>query len=343
VPPFFCCGPSARPFVAPLIVGLFRVRRIRRHGRSWVHPALPSRVDVVLHDEVQIPNTCGVLRPVIALPVDAPQWPEPDLRRVLLHELEHVRRRDWPVHMTARVICTLYWFHPLVWIAWRRLRLESERACDDAVLREEDGAAYAEQLVLLARRIAKEDALPLLSIAGRSNLSTRVAAMLARNVARGGVRSATAVVAAAVVTIAALGIGPLQLAEARSGQTLQAVTASQQRSPQSSGAALAFSSTSIRRTTPATKKASAGLVNYSTDGRFSAPNVDLLDLIVSAYGLYRWQVVNAPNWADEWYVVDPPNGNRFEVQATARRSSPGRHASNAQGNAGGSFWPCLSS
>ena len=91
------------------------------------------------------------------------------------------------MHLTARAVCAFYWFHPLVWIAWRRLCLESERACDDAVLREEDGTVYAAQLVSLARRITKHDALPLLSIAGRSNLSTRVAAMLARNVARGRV------------------------------------------------------------------------------------------------------------------------------------------------------------
>jgi beta-lactamase regulating signal transducer with metallopeptidase domain len=44
----------------------------------------------------------------------------------------------------------VYWFHPLVWIAWRRLGLEAEHASDDAVLREADATAYADQLVALA-------------------------------------------------------------------------------------------------------------------------------------------------------------------------------------------------
>ena len=35
--------------------------------------------------------------------------------------------------MLARVVCAFYWFHPLVWVAWHRLRLDSERACDDGV------------------------------------------------------------------------------------------------------------------------------------------------------------------------------------------------------------------
>ena len=75
------------------------------------------------------------------------------LRRAFVHELEHVRRRDWWVHLAARVTCALYWFHPLVWIAYRQLTLEAERACDDAVVEREESTQYAEQLVELARRM----------------------------------------------------------------------------------------------------------------------------------------------------------------------------------------------
>jgi hypothetical protein len=56
------------------------------------------------------------------------------------------------VNCVARVVCAAYWFHPLIWIAWRRLALEVERACDDAVLGRSEAAAYAGQLVGLAER-----------------------------------------------------------------------------------------------------------------------------------------------------------------------------------------------
>ena len=296
-------------FIVPLLVSLLRLRGVRTRGHRWTHASLPSSVEVLLDEELHVPITYGALRPVIVLPTDAPRWSESDLRRVLLHELEHVRRRDWAVLMTARVVCALYWFHPLAWIAWRRLCLEAERACDDAVVREEDGAAYAAQLVSLARRITRRDALPLLSIAGRSNLSTRVGAMLASDVTRGPVGTAAAVAVVTLAVMAALGIGPLQ-----------AVTSMPRAQAPVSG--LAFESMSIRPIASATSRCC--LVRYAADGRMSAANVDLVDLIVSAYGLYRWQVAGAPNWAGGDVPLAPsPDANRFDVQATAPRSASG--------------------
>jgi beta-lactamase regulating signal transducer with metallopeptidase domain len=69
---------------------------------------------------------------MVALPPDATQWPASDLRRALIHELEHVRRGDWATQVLASVVCVLYWFHPLVWLAVRRLRLAMEQACPAA-------------------------------------------------------------------------------------------------------------------------------------------------------------------------------------------------------------------
>ena len=142
--------------------------------------------------------------------MDARDWSESDLQRALVHELEHIRRADWPMQLAVRAICAGYWFHPLVWIAWRRLCLESERACDDAVVDRAEQADYAEQLVTLAERLSHGAAQPVLAMANRSDLSVRVSAVLDRTQLRG--RPSASLVAA---TVAAASVFVLALAAVR--------------------------------------------------------------------------------------------------------------------------------
>lgn len=96
--------------------------------------------------------TWGALRPRVVLPAGSAKWSEPRVRIVLRHELAHIRRGDWIVQLFAQTLRIVYWFNPLVWIVCRRLRLESECACDDAVLScDIEGPEYAEHLLDLAR------------------------------------------------------------------------------------------------------------------------------------------------------------------------------------------------
>ncbi|MGE0446062.1 MAG: M56 family metallopeptidase [Vicinamibacterales bacterium] len=178
-------------FMLPLATALGRVRHLRRTAVPWDGGRVFLRrpdVELLLHEEARAPLTCGVLRPAIILPIDAPSWSREQLARAFTHELEHIHRGDWWMQVASRATCAVYWFHPLAWVAWRRLALEAERACDDAVLRSADGTGdgtgYAEQLVTLARRLAPR-AHPLLSMAGRSDLSARVRALLNPRLARG--------------------------------------------------------------------------------------------------------------------------------------------------------------
>jgi uncharacterized protein (TIGR03435 family) len=176
-------------FLLPVGIGLWQIRLLRRSGLPWrrgqslaetiaLDAGVHRRVEVLLHEGVPGPMTCGIVHPTIVLPQDAESWNEEELSRAFVHELEHVRRGDWLTHCIARIVSAVYWFHPLVWIAWRRLTLEAERSCDDAVLGRSEATAYADQLVGLAKRQLLAERSPLLAMANRADLATRVHAVL---------------------------------------------------------------------------------------------------------------------------------------------------------------------
>lgn len=132
-------------------------------------------------DGLAMPLTWGFFRPVIVLPAGAAKWPKERRRIVLSHELAHIARHDWLLQICAELTRSFQWLNPLIWLAATRLRQESERACDDAVLC--SGVApevYAGQLFDLARTRESSGRAwsTALAIARPTNLERRFAAML---------------------------------------------------------------------------------------------------------------------------------------------------------------------
>jgi hypothetical protein len=114
------------------------------------------------------------------------------------------------MQIVARTVSAFYWFHPLVWTAWRRLCLEAERSCDDAVVLSEERTDYAEQLVTLAQRMSATPAQPMLGMANRSDLSTRVTAVLDDRLKRGRASFAFAAGTVAAAALVVLTIAPVK-------------------------------------------------------------------------------------------------------------------------------------
>jgi uncharacterized protein (TIGR03435 family) len=270
-------------------VALLRLRRLRQSGIVWrqgqevvdeiaARQAVRVRVQLLVDEDAVGPMTGGVFRPLLALPQDARQWAPVALRHAIVHELEHIRRADWLMLCTARVGCALYWFHPLVWMCWRNLRLDAERACDDAVLGLAEPEAYANQLLTLAERLASHRTGTALAMANRSDLATRVTAVLDASRPRGRAGFHwTAVAAVAAVLLIAL-IAPLRavaIAQANDGRRV------------------AFEVASIKLNT-------SGSLNRGTrgapDGSVQVTNMSVMDLITFAYGVRDAEVFDGPGW-----------------------------------------------
>ena len=216
---------GAALFLFPVVTGLWQIRSLRRSGLPWrrgqsvvetlaLEAGIHRRVEVLLHEALRGPMTCGVVHPVIVLPRDAENWNQEDLNRAIVHELEHVRRRDSVSGCLARVAGAVYWFHPMVWIAWRRLVLEAERSCDDAVLRHSEGTAYADQLVVLAKRLSAAQRLPFLAMANRADLATRVRAVLDSRQQRGRAGTFSVALASAAAVVLVVVLSPITLVAA---------------------------------------------------------------------------------------------------------------------------------
>jgi uncharacterized protein (TIGR03435 family) len=303
--------------LVPVAGGLGRLRAVRRAGRRWTARGVGAEpVPVLLCEGIVVPITFGFRRPIVALPSDAPSWSEDDLRRALAHECEHVRRRDWLVHGIARVVCSLYWFHPLVWAAWRHLRLEAERACDDAVLESSGNTAYADQLVRLARRLSCAAGPPSPAIVGPHDLGTRVSAVLdeAQSRGRAGRGASVGMVGLAVAVLGL--VSPLRasekgvaLTDATRSFTVASVSAN------TSGTLIFPDDPHARMSTQAGGVCGPwGWIPYA-DTCFHATNLSLRELIQFAYGGSaltppREAVVGGPAWTAT---------SRFDVVARLKR------------------------
>ena len=174
--------------------------------------------------DTDVPVTWGVVYPVILVPAED-SWDDEQRIAVLTHELAHVKRFDAFTQQLAQTTLALLWFHPLVWMAVRRMRLEREHACDDFVLSSGARASrYADDLLGLARRLARPvaPAAAALAMARRSELEGRLLSILDPHVKRTAVRRAR-------VGLLTLGVIALSLPLAAFGPSFDVTTVSDAR------------------------------------------------------------------------------------------------------------------
>lgn len=126
-----------------LLYTVFSYWRLRRK----VSEAVRLRDNIFQSENVGSPFVLGVLRPKIYLPYNMDGQ---NLEHVVAHEQAHIRRRDHWWKPLGFLLLTIYWFNPLLWLAYVLLCRDIELACDEKVIRElgcEQRADYTQALL----------------------------------------------------------------------------------------------------------------------------------------------------------------------------------------------------
>ena len=129
---------------AMLAYALVSYLRLRRR----VSASIPLRENIYVCDEVPSPFILGIVHPRIYLPS---ALDEAQRGSVLSHERAHLARRDHWWKPLGFALLAVYWFNPLLWLAYTLLCRDIELACDERVLRGMDaGQVKAYSSALLA-------------------------------------------------------------------------------------------------------------------------------------------------------------------------------------------------
>jgi len=163
-----------KPLPADLHIGiadLFSGLGLKKFPKVW------------LVEGIGQPFVWGVLRGGIYLPANFVKVNSIEHRRgVLGHELSHVLRFDAAVNLFQVIAQAVFWFHPFVWWANRKLRAEREKCCDEMAIARLDAQVrdYSKAIVdTLVTEYESTRPVPSLAIAGPvKNIEERIKTML---------------------------------------------------------------------------------------------------------------------------------------------------------------------
>ncbi|MBN1973544.1 MAG: hypothetical protein JW787_07885 [Sedimentisphaerales bacterium] len=171
---------------------------------------IKQKIQLRLSDAVSSPAVCGLINPVILMPVNlVNNLSHVGLRSTLIHELAHIKRLDLWINFVQTVLQIIYFYNPFVWYANSVIRRVCEEAVDETVLVALDGQIddYSNTLIDIGEKaLWKSDlGLRLIGVAeSKKALQWRIKQMLSKPIpknAKLGILSIIALLLIAVVLL----------------------------------------------------------------------------------------------------------------------------------------------
>ncbi|MCM1136267.1 MAG: M23/M56 family metallopeptidase [Clostridium sp.] len=155
---------------------------------------------VIISENIKTPFVAGFFKPAIYLPKGLE---EAQLDMVREHEKIHIARRDYLIKPAAYLAVCIYWFNPLVWLAFYYMEKDMEISCDEAVLKRvgyENNKVYAKALLSLSQEYGWRPGCPIAF--GENGVKDRIKNIVKCKRAKGWIVAAgIAVVLAATVLL----------------------------------------------------------------------------------------------------------------------------------------------
>jgi len=176
--------------------GIFTEKTERLIARAPVKPLL------AFSETTAVPFTAGTRPPMMVIPGEA-QSDIPLLHMTVRHELIHILRYDFLVHLVMQVIRGLFWFHPLVHRLYHQTVEYSEISCDHEVLADPSISrkAYAQLLVEMAPRSINKNGIPVGMAVNPSMLKKRIDMIRKESISRWSVGKSMGIALATLILV----------------------------------------------------------------------------------------------------------------------------------------------
>ncbi len=175
-------------------------------------------IKLVFVDRALEPGVWGVLRPVLVMPERFCQHlDEAELEAVMMHEVIHVKRWDNLISNLHMALCSVLWFHPLVWVLDRKLLAERERVCDEGVISLNVASEVYASSILKVCRLCSGHEVPGLSCAAGPSLRRRIEEIMANSFRRTLSAFQRVLIALAVSSLVVMSVGAVVLSRDGSG------------------------------------------------------------------------------------------------------------------------------
>lgn len=175
-----------------LVVGLIGVRRLK-HSKvhqvsiEW-HNCMEQLAQSLNIDKgimllesglAKVPMVIGTLKPVILIPIGLlTALTAEEVEAILVHELAHIKRRDYMVNLLQSLMEIVFFFNPAVLWVSQLIKVERENCCDDLALAQSSNKiSYIRALVSCEEYKASVPAYAMALAGDRNSLLSRVKRM----------------------------------------------------------------------------------------------------------------------------------------------------------------------